>query len=167
MIEYKYLSNTQKNTLGYGELDELDKNDILNSILQKYKDAGILIEGENVNLYVIIDDVWFDFDDALLKSNEDIIVLLSDVIPPQSAVNYDYYQSIKYYFHVAEKGHEHNPHIHAEYDNQKISIYLNDYHIDGKMRNPAKQNQAVKYVKRNHKAILNKWNKIMGDQSLH
>lgn len=161
MIEYKYLSNVKRLTVGYGELDELDKSDFQNSILQKYEASGINTEGKNVKLYLIVADKWYDFEESLLLSSDEITVLLSDVVPLRGAANYDTYGGISYFFHTGEQRHEHNPHIHASYESQEISIYLNDYHVVGRLNNSAKQNQAIKYVKRNHQAILNEWNKIM------
>ena len=162
MIEYKFLSNTKRLTLGYGKRDDLDKSDILNSILKKYNESGINTEGENAKLYLIIDDKWYDFEESLLLSSDEITVLLSDVVPQRGAVNYDTYGGISYYFHTDEQRHEYNPHIHARYESQEISIYLNDYHIAGKFSNSAKQNQAIKYVRRNHRSILKEWSKLMG-----
>lgn len=161
MIEYKYLSNTKKLTLGFREYRELDKSDILNSIQRKYKEFGISTEGKNTKLYLIIDDNWYDFEESLFLSGDDITVILVDVIPPKNAVNYDTYEGIYYFFHTGEQRHEHNPHIHAIYESQEISIYLNDYHIAGKFSNSAKQNQAIKYVKKNRQSILKEWHRII------
>ena len=163
MIEYKYLSNVKRLTLGHGEYDELEKSDILNSILKKYKESGINTEGKNAMLYLIVDDKWYDFEESLFLSSDEITVLLSDVVPQRGAANYDTYGGISYYFHTDELRHEHNPHIHARYESQEISIYLNDYHIAGKFSNSAKQNQAIKYVKRNHRSILKEWHRLMGE----
>lgn len=164
MIEYKYLSNLKRLTLGYGTLNELDKRDILSSILQKYKEAGFKTEGKHVKLYLIVSDEWFDYDESLLLSNDEITILLSDVVPPRGAAYYDEYCGIYYFFHTDERRHKYNPHIHAKYQSQEISIYLKDYRVVGKFNNASKQNQAIKYVKRNRQAILKEWNRITGQE---
>ena len=98
MIEYKYLSNVKKQTIGYGTIEELDKSNLVDSIIQKYKDLGINIGIDNISLYLIIDGKTYDLEESLLNTNGVITVLLSEVAKPDNAAIYDVYEGIIYYF---------------------------------------------------------------------
>ena len=92
-------------------------------------------------------------------SGENIIICYADIVIPKSAVEIERKNGIIYYFQTTEKCHEFNPHIHAKYQGEKVSVYLKTLKIDGKMKNKKKLKEIVGYVMKHREELLEKWKK--------
>ena len=63
---------------------------------------------------------------------------------------------ISFFYHTKEL--RHVPHIHAEYQGEKISIEILTQKVKGKFKNKKKQKKAVQYVIKNQELLLEIYN---------
>ena len=106
-------------------------------------------------------------EDAL--DTQGVIIIYSDIVAPDNAVEYDTYKGIFYFFHTNESVHEHTPHVHAKCKqaNGELWIPLDDpENYIGHYSNRVKEIQAKNYVKKNHAALMKQWNKIISGSGL-
>ena len=159
IIKLIYMNNVQRKLIKEIKIEELQNDiDIKTSILKIFKDAGYQNAVDREKLLVI------NHDREKLKplvniSGENIIICYADIVIPKSAVEIERKNGIIYYFQTTEKCHEFNPHIHAKYQGEKVSVYLKTLKIDGKMKNKKKLKEIVGYVMKHREELLEKWKK--------
>ncbi len=158
MIYLRYIDNFKKILINSVEYSEIIEEDVTEAIKMHYKKGGYSVEDKE-NLYIIKDGKWLPFDENLLEDNTEIIY--SKVVIPQNAIQFARQDGLVFFFQTSEKCHLFFPHVHVEYSGETIQIALSDYHCEGSFKNPSKQKQAVKYVKKNKKNLLKEWNRIM------
>ena len=118
---------------------------------------------DDQKLYLMLDGNTVPFSAEML-STPGITIVYSDVVALNNAVGFDFYEGIRYFFHTDEKNHEHTPHVHAACNQAGGVLWIpldNPENYIGHYNNSAKETQAVKYVKKNYNALMERWNKIM------
>ena len=158
MIRLVYLSSVHRKLVRDIKREELEeKQDVQALILDIFKNSGYKTATKKEKLLI------FDKDGTKkLRSIDDIVdenitICYSDVILPQSAVDIAREDGIRYYFQTSERCHKFNPHIHAEYQGEDVSIYLKDLRIEGKIKSRTKLKEIKRYVIRHREELLNKW----------
>ena len=145
MIRLVYLSSVHRKLVREIKREELEeKQDVQALILDIFKNSGYKNATKKEKLLI--------FDKDGTKT-----ICYSDVILPQSAVDIAREDGIRYYFQTSERCHKFNPHIHAEYQGEDVSIYLKDLRIEGKIKSRTKLKEIKRYVIRHREELLNKW----------
>ena len=161
MITLCYANNVQRANVGEISIEALKQAENAEKyILEAYQKAGCAKADDPHRLYVKRGNGDLEpLCQAALEDNETI--LYSAVVAPENALEYAKEDGITYIFHTAEQGHRANPHIHARFGGDEISIYFSDLHVVGNMKSKKKRRQAVKYVEANLADMLEFWNRIM------
>lgn len=166
MIKLKYQDSAIRKVV-----KEIDANKVKSSlnirleILKLYIDEGYLDATDIEKLYISSEKK------ELKKLNEkdiceNMIICYDNTVCPKSAVKIEENNGMSYHIKTAEKGHEHNPHVHIKYQGEEISVYLNSFNIKGSMKkHKVKQKKAVKYVKENNEKFLKEWYKYHEKQN--
>jgi hypothetical protein len=157
-----YINNVRRGDVGALDYADLQKaKNPTEMILGVFRANDMFILDREPRLLIVQEGTLSEFDMQLIPSDKDCTVICSQVIAVNNTAEYARADGIIFFFHTAENGHLHNPHIHAQYGEDEISIYLKDYRIVGNFRNKKKQKKAVDYVKENASDIKNKWDRIM------
>ena len=164
MIKIIYFDNFSRETVCTVKKAELlAKENVEQTLLEIFSLHRYSFEREKASLYIRYNGEIKPFSLPLLSDEECSEIIVSMVVAPQNAQEFARENGIMYYFHTAEQSHKCFPHIHAEYSGETISIYLNDFHTVGEMKNK-KAKEAVAFVRKNAKSIKAEWNKIMQSQ---
>ena len=75
---------------------------------------------------------------------------------PKSEVKIECKNGINYYIQTKEKCHKFNPHVHAKYQGEEVSVYLETLKIKGKMKNKNLK-KVQEYVMEHREKLLEKW----------
>ena len=160
LITLRYVDNAIRKVIAEVDISQFESRAAATEHLLKLLQAdGFTCATDKNRLYVLGSDTTFE------KCNQvpnHAVVFYSAVVAPNNAAEYHRENGIVYFFHSSEGPHLEWPHIHAKYSGEEISIYFNDFHTDGKLKNAKKEKEAIDYVKRNIKALTDKWNEIHG-----
>lgn len=163
-----YIDNV--NRLLLTDAQELDMNQtveqLAGTIFQLLADNGHTVSHDIQKLQIFHDGSYLPFTKENLRLLGNLTVFYSNVIALNNAREYDRLNGISYYFNSSEKPHLHYPHIHAHYSNDDICISLKDFSVEGSFKTPAKQKEAVEYVKSHRRKLLKEWHKTIDCQML-
>lgn len=162
-----YVDSLHKQKVAELELSQLNDADNLKiKLIEVFQQAGVVDAGDPAHLRVCINNKLVPLTDALLlKGNETIIY--SDIVAPQGAYVYDREDGIDFFFHTSENDHLANPHIHARYAGEEISIYFSNFKVIGEFKSKKKQKQAVAYVQTNLDKLQKQWENIFDGKYGH
>ena len=162
MITLSYVDNVKRLIVGKIRIQEITQNEnVTQIILEIYQKAGYIKADNPEKLYIrtTTNDVRPFLQGQTLEDHCRIDYV--NIVPINNAVEFARKDGIVFFFHTSEHGHQNNPHIHAKYSGDEISIYFSDLHIVGHMKSSAKQRMAITYVKENLREMLDEWGKIM------
>ena len=162
-----YVDSLHKQKVAELELSQLNGADNLKvELIEVFKQAGLVNAIDPVHLRVCVNNKLVPLTDALLlKGNETIIY--SDIVAPQGAYACGQEDGINFFFHTSENDHLANPHIHARYAGEKISIYFSNFKVIGEFKSKKKQKQAVAYVQANLDKLQKQWENIFDGEYGH
>ena len=162
MITLRYENNVQRINVGNISPEELSRaDDIEKYILEEYQKAGYTAADDPTKLHIKHPSGEIEPLCRAEAPEDNDTVLYVDIIAPDNAKEFERKDGIKFFFHTSEEGHLNNPHIHAEYSGDEISIYFSDLRVDGEMKSPKVQRKAIEYVKANLAQMRASWDKII------
>lgn len=136
--------------------------DVLFSIKEKLLEYGL--KNVNENEFYTQNKIPLNKENILNHIvNNTLFVIYNNLVAPYGAYEYGREDGMLFFFHTSETPHKHFPHIHVRYSGEIISIYLPTLKTEGKFSNKKIMKRALAYVKINQKAILKKWNEIIGN----
>lgn len=160
-MELMYLNNFERILVTELDKEELKETiDITEQILKIYQSKCSYEIDDTNELYVRQNENFI----PLVSYNQledDTVIFYINIVKPVNSVIYAEENGIVYFFHTSEKTHKYNPHIHAKYGGDEISIYFNDLKVIGNFRSYKKEKVAKKYVEEHIDELSNEWNKIM------
>ena len=166
MITLRYVNNVSRLVIDEVSLPAIATHeDAAQYILGIYQKAGHIEANDPEKLYVRTSANDFR---PLLQSKiteSDCIIDYVDIVSLNNAVEFARKDGIVFFFHTSEQGHQNNPHVHAAYSGDEISIYFSDLHTCGRMKSSAKKRVAIAYVEENRLKMLDEWKRIMGGQA--
>ena len=160
MIKLIYMNNIQRKLVKEIRIEELKNHiDVQTSILKIFKDVGYQNAVDREKLLVFNQNRGEKLKSLVNISGENITICYAGIVIPKSVAEIERKNGIIYYFQTTEKCHEFNPHIHAKYQGEEVSVYLKTLKIDGRMKNRKKLKEIVEYVMKHREELLEKWKK--------
>lgn len=159
LVTLQYIDNAVRKTIAEIDISKFESRTVAAEyMLRMLQEEGFNEATDSRKLHVV--ELNIPFENCECIPNH-ATVMYSAVIAPNCAVGFDK-DGIYYAAYSSEKSHLEYPHIHAKYSGEEISIYLNDFHIDGKMRSKKKEKEAIEYVRRNVESFLEMWEAAHG-----
>ena len=160
LVTLRYMDNVNRKTIAEIDISRFESRTAAAEYMLKLLQAdGFTHAIDKRKLYMAGSNTTFE-DCACIS--ERATVYYSAIIALNNAAEYDRENGIVYFFHSSEKSHLEMPHIHAKYSGEEISIYFNDFHVDGKLKNVKKEKEAISYVKRHIGDLSYMWKEIHG-----
>ncbi len=129
----------------------------------KYLDENFIINNMQIDSYHYkwLNYSLVDIQNLFHLFDNEINIIIEG---PGTGGRIDSVEGINFTINTKEKGHEHLPHIHAEYSGEEIRISLINCEIlDGKgFKNNNKTKKAIAYVEENREMLLDKWTLLTG-----
>lgn len=160
MIRLYYLSNTYRGIVAEVEnADFIKTENLKEQVLKLFQKFGYEKADDPEKLYIIENEKFIRFDnDKQLR--EDSTICYSAVVCPQNAVEVGREDGIKYIIYTNEDIHTNDPHIHAQAQQEKLRISLDDYTTKGNMKSSLKR-KAIKYAEKHNYDLKKRWEDIV------
>lgn len=160
LVTLRYMDNVNRKTIAEIDISRFESRTAAAEYMLKLLQAnGFTRATDKRKLFMAGSNTTFE---DCACSSEGATVYYSAIIALNNAAEYDRENGIVYFFHFSERSHLEMPHIHAKYSGEEISIYFNDFHVDGKLKNMKREKEAISYVKRHVGDLPDKWREIHG-----
>ena len=164
MINLTYVSNVKRESLGQMDVPCDDIQTFVAELRKRLTAYGLPVSTDNEQIYLLADSNKEKISESDFPLPMGAEVYYCNIVAPQNAQEYARENGITYFFRTSENPHIYNPHIHAKYGDEDISIPLSNGQIIGEFTNKHKQKEAIRFVQSHNKDIQKEWNQIQLSQ---